>query len=165
MTVLLMRDLLASARPGTDRGPATFYFAHSETLLPLLAQLGIARDQVGGTGHTAILAQPPLSAQHMPEDRLWRTSLIGGEQTDGGDSAQGRELTWPWSPWTVAVNGGSSFTSTNDQWTWLAAQAAAAMRQTLYNIMRKRRVRTSSKSARFLLPFQKRHNRLYRVYH
>jgi hypothetical protein len=51
MTVLLLRDLLVSAQPGTDRGPANFYFAHSETLLPLLAQLGIARDQVGGTGH------------------------------------------------------------------------------------------------------------------
>ena len=45
MTVELLKDLLASAGAPLD-APAKFYFGHSETLLPLLARLGVARDQV-----------------------------------------------------------------------------------------------------------------------
>ena len=53
-------------------GPAgnKFYFAHSETFLPFLARLGLARDV------------PPLSMDNIPEDRQWRTSLIGPESSN-----------------------------------------------------------------------------------
>ena len=47
MTVELLKDLLSSAMAPID-APAKFYFGHSETLLPLLARLGVARDQVRG---------------------------------------------------------------------------------------------------------------------
>ena len=46
------------------------YFAHSETFLPFLARLGLARDE------------PPLSPANIPEDRQWRTSLIGPESSN-----------------------------------------------------------------------------------
>ena len=47
-----------------------FYFAHTETLLPFLARLGLARDE------------PPLSMDNIPEDRQWRTSFIGSESAN-----------------------------------------------------------------------------------
>ena len=47
-----------------------FYFAHSETFLPFLARLGLARDD------------PPLSPENIPEDRQWRTSFIGSESSN-----------------------------------------------------------------------------------
>ena len=46
------------------------YFAHSETFLPFLARLGLARDD------------PALSPENIPEDREWRTSFIGSESSN-----------------------------------------------------------------------------------
>ena len=67
MTSVLLHDLIKTVK---NRGSNKFYFAHSETLIPLLARLGVARDD------------PPLSLDNMPDDRLWRTSLIGGESAN-----------------------------------------------------------------------------------
>ena len=47
-----------------------FYFAHSETIMPFLTRLGIAKDI------------PELSLNNIPETRLWRTALIGGESAN-----------------------------------------------------------------------------------
>ena len=46
------------------------YFAHSETFLPFLARLGLARDD------------PPLSLENIPDERQWRTSFIGSESSN-----------------------------------------------------------------------------------
>merc|ERR1712025_472142 len=60
MSVRLLNDLLTSlTKPGIR-----LMFGHSETLLPLLTTLGIARDEPGS------------SRNNMPTKRLWRTSLI-----------------------------------------------------------------------------------------
>ena len=63
---------LESLRRFQQGGPTgnKFYFAHSETFLPFLARLGLARDV------------PPLSLENIPEDRQWRTSLIGSESAN-----------------------------------------------------------------------------------
>ena len=44
MTVELLKDLLDSAEGRNQSGK--FFFGHSETFLPLLAQLGVAKDEV-----------------------------------------------------------------------------------------------------------------------
>ena len=44
MTVELLKDLLDSAEENNQSGK--FFFGHSETFLPLLAQLGVAKDEV-----------------------------------------------------------------------------------------------------------------------
>ena len=62
--------------------PNRFYFGHSETIIPLLARLGIAKDD------------PPLSLVNIPQARKWRTSLIGGESANlvmVGYQCQGRK--------------------------------------------------------------------------
>ena len=47
MTVELLKDLLASAEgKELPQQQGKFFFAHSETFLPLLVALGIAKDQV-----------------------------------------------------------------------------------------------------------------------
>lgn len=66
MTRVLLHDLLSSVNASSNR----FYFGHSETIIPLLARLGIAKDD------------PPLSLENLPQDRTWRTSLIGGESSN-----------------------------------------------------------------------------------
>ena len=83
MTVELLKDLLASGEGDKDLPQGKFFFAHSETFLPLLVALGIAKDEVGIceiSFHLLTLLQPPLSVENMPADRKWRTSLIGGRQ-------------------------------------------------------------------------------------
>ena len=73
MTGVLLNDLLSMLKisDGNDSRKANkFYFAHSETFLPFLTRLGIARDD------------PPLSLTNLPEERKWRTSLIGGESSN-----------------------------------------------------------------------------------
>ena len=47
MTVELLKDLLASAEGKELAQQGKFFFAHSETFLPLLVALGIAKDEVG----------------------------------------------------------------------------------------------------------------------
>ena len=42
----ILRDLLESAKGSEELNSGKFYFAHSETVMPLLAQLEIAKDQV-----------------------------------------------------------------------------------------------------------------------
>ena len=66
MTKILLNDLVNSVNASSNR----FYFGHSETIIPLLARLGIARDD------------PSLSLENLPQDRKWRTSLIGGESAN-----------------------------------------------------------------------------------
>lgn len=46
MTVELLKDLLASAEGKELAQQGKFFFAHSETFLPLLVALGIAKDEV-----------------------------------------------------------------------------------------------------------------------
>ena len=46
MTVELLKDLLASAEGKELPQQGKFFFAHSETFLPLLVALGIAKDEV-----------------------------------------------------------------------------------------------------------------------
>jgi len=70
MTVELLKDLLESGEGDKDLPQGKFFFAHSETFLPLLVALGVAKDE------------PPLSVENMPADRKWRTSLIGGESSN-----------------------------------------------------------------------------------
>ena len=73
MTGVLLNDLLSKLkdnREDTSVGNSRFYFAHSETFLPFLTRLGIARDH------------PPLSVDNLPDERKWRTSLIGGESSN-----------------------------------------------------------------------------------
>ena len=45
MTIELLKDLFVSA-DGKEVAQGKFYFAHSETFLPLLVSLGIAKDKV-----------------------------------------------------------------------------------------------------------------------
>ena len=45
MTIELLKDLFVSA-DGNEAAQGKFYFAHSETFLPLLVSLGIAKDKV-----------------------------------------------------------------------------------------------------------------------
>ena len=73
MTGVLLNDLLSKLKNNKEDNSSEnnrFYFAHSETFLPFLARLGIARDD------------PPLSVDNLPRDRKWRTSLIGGESSN-----------------------------------------------------------------------------------
>jgi len=70
MTGVLLSDLLSKLKEDNGGDNNRFYFAHSETFLPFLARLGIARDD------------PPLSVDNLPEDRNWKTSLIGGESSN-----------------------------------------------------------------------------------
>ena len=71
---VFMLFTLESLKSFQSGGPAgninRFYFAHSETFLPFLARLGLARDD------------PPLSLENIPEDRQWRTSFIGSESAN-----------------------------------------------------------------------------------
>ena len=46
MTVELLKDLLASAEGKDVEQKGKLFFAHSETFLPLLVALGIAKDEV-----------------------------------------------------------------------------------------------------------------------
>ena len=69
MTGVLLSDLLTLLKENS-RDNNRFYFAHSETFLPFLTRLGIAKDD------------PPLSLTNLPSDRKWRTSLIGGESSN-----------------------------------------------------------------------------------
>ena len=65
MTGVLLNDLLSKLKENkedTSVGNSRFYFAHSETFLPFLTRLGIARDD------------PPLSVDNLPDERKWRTS-------------------------------------------------------------------------------------------
>jgi len=67
MTGVLLQDLVENVKTfNTNK----VYFAHSETLIPFLARLGIAKDE------------PPLSLDNLPPTRKWRTSLIGGESAN-----------------------------------------------------------------------------------
>ena len=70
---MLLNDLLSklkNSKEDTSVGNSRFYFAHSETFLPFLTRLWIARDH------------PPLSVDNLPDERKWRTSLIGGESSN-----------------------------------------------------------------------------------
>lgn len=80
MTVDLLKNLLDSAEGKENGESGKFFFGHSETFLPLLAQLGVAKDEVRSMLIVPIIFmfQPSLSIENMPENRLWRTSLIGG---------------------------------------------------------------------------------------
>ena len=66
MTGQLLKDLLINIKNGDNR----FYFAHSETIMPFLTRLGIAKDI------------PQLSFRNIPKSRKWRTALIGGESSN-----------------------------------------------------------------------------------
>ena len=64
---VLLNDLLTKLEKFSG---CNFYFGHSETLMPFLARIGVARDD------------PPLSLDNLPDTRRWRTSLIGGESAN-----------------------------------------------------------------------------------
>ena len=66
MTGQLLKDLLINIKNENNR----FYFAHSETIMPFLTRLGIAKDK------------PQISFRNIHESRKWRTALIGGESSN-----------------------------------------------------------------------------------
>ena len=66
MTGQLLKDLIINIENENNR----FYFAHSETIMPFLTRLGIAKDI------------PKLSFRNIPKSRKWRTALIGGESSN-----------------------------------------------------------------------------------
>ena len=66
MTGQLLKDMLTNIKNENNR----FYFAHSETIMPFLTRLGIAKDT------------PQLSLRNIQESRKWRTALIGGESSN-----------------------------------------------------------------------------------
>ena len=57
MTVELLKDLLASAEGKDVEQQGKLFFAHSETFLPLLVALGIAKDEVRMNKQPKILVQ------------------------------------------------------------------------------------------------------------
>ena len=143
MTVELLKDLLESGEGDNELPQGKFFFAHSETFLPLLVALGVAKDEVGIceiSFHLLTLLQPPLSVENMPADRKWRTSLIGGRQKQKcswtmdithcafQESPQISQW-WCTSARTALCHSCNSF-STRDRWNQLAAPRACATQRT-----------------------------------
>ena len=75
MSCPLIRDLTDTFNENvTDRPLGTFYFSHSEALLPFLALFGLYRDESGSLTHDSFETE-------AARNRAYRTSLIGSFST------------------------------------------------------------------------------------